>query len=56
MRNPIAEEEYNGSWADNDRKWTNHAKNYLGHRSGNDGTFWMPFNDYYRLFARTTVG
>jgi hypothetical protein len=58
LRNPWASERYTGPWSDSDTaKWTTDAKNWLGHDLDKwDGTFWMPFSDFHRIFRDTMVG
>jgi hypothetical protein len=58
MRNPWGREEYNGPWSDKDTaRWTAEAKNKLGHDLDKwDGTFWMRFSDFHRIFKSTMVG
>jgi hypothetical protein len=57
MRNPWGKDKYTGPWSDSDTaKWTTDAKNKLGHATGNDGTFWIPFSDFHRIFENTMVG
>jgi hypothetical protein len=57
LRNPWGRDIYNGSWNDKDTsKWTADAKAKLGHTTGSDGTFWMPFKDFHTFFDVTTVG
>ena len=50
MRNPYGTETYNGKWADGEQSWTPFLLNALEHKPGNDGTFYMPFNDFRHAF------
>jgi hypothetical protein len=57
MRNPYGNEKFNGPWSDEDTaRWTAEAKSYLGHAANDDGTFWMRFSDFHRLFKHTSIG
>jgi hypothetical protein len=56
LRNPYGNENFSGPWSDGDNRWTADAKSRLGHSAKNDGTFWMRFSDFHRLFKHTTVG
>lgn len=43
--------EWRGKWSDEDSSWTNHLRNLMHFRSdGNDGTFWMSFDDFTTWF------
>jgi hypothetical protein len=51
LRNPWGAEDYNGPWSDKDTaRWTTDAKAKLGYIKANDGSFWMPFKDFHRIF------
>jgi len=52
LRNPWGRERYNGPWSDSDSaKWTAEARYNLGkHLKKDDGSFWMPFKDFQRIF------
>lgn len=52
IRNPLGRGEWTGDWSDKSDKWTEEAKNAFGFEDGgNDGTFWMPFSDFYNYFS-----
>ena len=52
IRNPLGRGEWQGDWSDKSDKWTEEAKAAFGFEDGgNDGTFWMPFSDFYNYFA-----
>ena len=57
LRNPWGREQFNGPWSDKDTaRWTSDAKAKLGHSSAYDGTFWMKFTDFHRIFEFTEIG
>jgi hypothetical protein len=57
LRNPWGAEDYNGPWSDKDTaRWTADAKAKLGYINDNDGSFWMRFSDYHRIFEITRAG
>ena len=58
LRNPWGREEYTGPWSDSDSaKWTVEARNTLGnHPKADDGTFWMAYKDFHRIFDDCVVG
>jgi hypothetical protein len=57
LRNPYGKDKFNGPWSDGDNtRWTADAKAKLGHAANDDGTFWMRFGDFHRLFKYTEVG
>lgn len=47
IRNPWGSEMYEGPWGDDDDdKWTDDARATLEHESGDDGTFFMPYQTF----------
>ena len=55
LRNPWAETEWNGDWADGSSMWVEHAEaaaaaGYTAGGSKDDGTFFMSFADFERIF------
>ncbi|KAF1976670.1 cysteine proteinase [Bimuria novae-zelandiae CBS 107.79] len=56
IRNPWGERmhagmgEWNGAWADGSKEWTPYWMKTLNHRFGNDGLFWMSYDDLCRRF------
>lgn len=56
LRNPWGYGEWTGKWSDNSQMWTQQLREQLGgvHVS-DDGTFFMPFNDFKAYFPSTTV-
>lgn len=55
VRNPWASERYNGPWRAGDPNWTSALKKHLGETGANDGTFWMPFDNFMKYFRRIGV-
>eukprot|EP01138_Halocafeteria_seosinensis_P014184 gb/GECG01014483.1/.p1 GENE.gb/GECG01014483.1/~~gb/GECG01014483.1/.p1 ORF type:complete len:2079 (+),score=265.95 gb/GECG01014483.1/:1-6237(+) len=56
LRNPHGKTEWNGKWGDKDKKsWTKRMKRITGYdpqgADGDDGTFWMSFQDFTEHFA-----
>ena len=43
--------EWNGPWSDGSKEWTPYWMKKLNHRFGDDGEFWMSYNDLCRKFA-----
>jgi Calpain family cysteine protease len=43
--------EWTGPWSDGSREWTPFWMNKLGHKFGDDGIFWMSFEDMCRKFT-----
>lgn len=48
LRNPWANTEYNGTWSDHDKQWTPKLLEEAGHTIGDEGTFFMPFEKYFK--------
>ena len=42
--------EWNGPWSDGSKEWTPYWIKKLNHRFGDDGEFWMSYNDLCRKF------
>ena len=55
MRNPWGNYEWKGDWSDTSNKWTDELRVRLNHTVEDDGTFFMPFEEYLRLFKRTSI-
>jgi len=51
LRNPWGKGEWKGAWADDDSLWTASLKQELGHTITDDGVFWMPFEEFNKLFS-----
>ena len=50
MRNPWGKTEWKGPWSDGAPEWTPRYKNLLNQHDDNDGTFWIAFADFCRVF------
>jgi len=47
LRNPWGSTEWKGKWSDGDKdSWTQKMKKKLDYKNGNDGSFWMAFEDF----------
>ena len=58
VKNPWGETEWNGPWSDGSKEWTAEAIKELDYKFGNDGIFWMPYDDFlerYVQFWRTRL-
>lgn len=58
MKNPWGEREWNGPWSDGSSQWTPESIKALGHTFGDDGVFWIRYEDIlrkYRVFWRTRL-
>lgn len=57
IRNPWGKEGYNGKWSDSDPVWTPEMLKKAGHTLGNDGVFYMPFQQFIQpgYFKSTAV-
>ena len=58
IRNPWGNTEWKGPWSDGSKEWTPEMMQELKHRFGDDGIFWITFDDwlqYYRRFDRTRL-
>lgn len=42
--------EWTGPWSDGAAEWTPYWMNLLGHKFGNDGVFWMSYEDMLKRF------
>jgi hypothetical protein len=42
--------EWSGPWSDGSKEWTPYWMTKLNHRFGDDGEFWMSFNDFCHKF------
>lgn len=50
VMNPWGHAEWNGPWSDGSSQWTVEAIKDLGHVFGDDGVFWIRFEDFLRKF------
>ncbi|PKY03148.1 putative calpain [Aspergillus campestris IBT 28561] len=58
LRNPWGKKEWTGAWSDGSEQWTPQWMEKLGHKFGNDGFFWISYNDLlkkYQHFDRTRL-
>lgn len=58
LRNPWGTYEWNGPWSDGSKEWTPEWMQKLDHRFGDDGAFWMSYEDLlkkYQTFDRTRL-
>ncbi|KAE8353706.1 hypothetical protein BDV28DRAFT_156795 [Aspergillus coremiiformis] len=58
LRNPWGKKEWTGAWSDGSEQWTPEWMEKLGHKFGNDGFFWISYNDLlkkYQHFDRTRL-
>eukprot|EP01006_Ploeotia_vitrea_P026361 TRINITY_DN59350_c0_g1_i1.p1 TRINITY_DN59350_c0_g1~~TRINITY_DN59350_c0_g1_i1.p1 ORF type:complete len:707 (-),score=100.53 TRINITY_DN59350_c0_g1_i1:107-2227(-) len=55
LRNPWGQSEWQGPWSDGSREWTQSTLSELGYQFGNDGTFWMSFEDWQRTVASLDI-
>ena len=52
VKNPWGRVEWNGPWSDGSKEWTPEALKELDFKFGNDGIFWMPYEDFLRRYAQ----
>ena len=54
LRNPWGQTEWEGAWSDDDKtRWTRRMRQKLAYdpdKSGDDGLFWMTFDDFCHRF------
>ncbi|KAI9644088.1 hypothetical protein NHQ30_007440 [Ciborinia camelliae] len=58
LRNPWGKGEWKGAWSDGSKEWTPEWMKKLEHRFGDDGSFWMSYEDLlkkYQTFDRTRL-
>ncbi|KAI9718699.1 MAG: hypothetical protein M1812_003873 [Candelaria pacifica] len=58
LRNPWGKSEWTGAWSDGSEQWTAEWMELLGHKFGNDGVFWISYQDLlrkYQSFDRTRL-
>lgn len=55
LRNPWGKSEWTGDWHDKDTRWTPALKKQLKHVVRNDGIFFMPFDQFCKIFIHTFV-
>ena len=50
IRNPHGFESYVGPWSDNDNRWTAEFKAQVAYKKGNDGGFFITFDDFRQIY------
>ncbi len=58
LKNPWGKGEWTGAWSDGSKEWTPEWMVKLDHRFGNDGAFWISYEDLlrkYQTFDRTRL-
>ena len=58
LRNPWGRKEWDGKWSDGSKEWTAEWMQLLKHQFGNDGVFWISYEDLlkkYQHFDRTRI-
>lgn len=58
LRNPWGRKEWDGRWSDGSKEWTAEWMQLLKHEFGNDGVFWISYEDLlkkYQHFDRTRI-
>ena len=51
VRNPWGEGEWKGAWSDGSEQWTPEWMDLLNHRFGDDGQFWISYEDLLREYS-----
>ena len=51
VRNPWGEGEWRGAWSDGSEQWTPEWMELLNHRFGDDGQFWISYEDLLREYS-----
>lgn len=49
--NPWGSTEWTGAWSDGASEWTAEWLTALGHKFGDDGAFWMSYDDFLKTFT-----
>lgn len=55
IRNPWGKGEWKGPWADGSKEWTAALLKHFDYEFGNDGTFFMKFEDFVKFYNRIHV-
>lgn len=58
LRNPWGKVEWTGAWSDGSKEWTLEWMKKLDHKFGDDGVFWISYEDLlkkYSYFTRTRL-
>jgi len=51
VRNPWGEGEWRGAWSDGSEQWTAEWMQLLDHKFGDDGMFWISYEDLLRRYS-----
>ena len=51
IKNPWGQSEWNGPWSDGSKEWSAEALNDLKYQFGDDGIFWMPYEDFLQRYS-----
>ncbi|GLD97300.1 hypothetical protein PINS_up005984 [Pythium insidiosum] len=51
VRNPWGRKEWTGAWSDGSPQWTAEWMTLLEHKFGDDGAFWMSYDDFLKTFT-----
>ncbi|TMW61463.1 hypothetical protein Poli38472_012654 [Pythium oligandrum] len=51
VRNPWGKTEWTGPWSDGSAEWTAEWITILNHKFGDDGSFWMSYEDFLETFT-----
>jgi hypothetical protein len=52
VKNPWGKVEWTGPWSDGSKEWTAQALQDLDYKFGNEGIFWMPYDDFLERFVQ----
>ena len=52
VKNPWGRTEWNGPWSDGSKEWSAEALTKLHYTFGDDGIFWIPYEDFLRRYDR----
>ncbi|KAI5460707.1 hypothetical protein BGZ63DRAFT_357632 [Mariannaea sp. PMI_226] len=58
LKNPWGKGEWQGAWSDGSKEWTPEWLTKLDHRFGDDGDFWISYEDFllkYQILERTRL-
>lgn len=51
LRNPWGKGEWKGDWSDKDSRWTHSLLKELNYETGDNGIFYMPFEEFDKIFS-----
>jgi hypothetical protein len=55
LRNPWGHQEWSGDWSDGSPLWTDALRTKLGHKTQDDGVFFISYQDYLSYYRSTTI-